>query len=409
MSETNQNPKRILMLNYEFPPLGGGAGNATKYLLKEFSSNKNIRIDLITSSSNKDKIQKFSDNINVYFLDIGKKGNIHHQSLKDLLVYSWKAYKFSKKLFQKNQYALIHAFFSVPCGFIAMLLKKPFIVSLRGSDVPFYSGKYKYLDIFIFQWLNKIIWQKAEKIIANSSDLRDLAYKTYNKKKIEVIYNGVNTEEFKPKLKTRPNSPFKKGREFSPGHPPFSKGDRGSSSEQEKFTILSTSRLTERKGIIYLLKAFKNLNQKYSNLKLILVGDGDQKKEFENFVKENNLQKNVFFKGAVNHDKIIKEYQNSDVFVLPSFNEGMSNSLLEALASGLALISTDTGGAKDLIDKTNGFIVKMGSTKEIEKALEILIENRKKLLLTRKASRKKALEMSWLKVAEQYLERYKLT
>jgi glycosyltransferase involved in cell wall biosynthesis len=379
-------------------------------LLKEFAKNKNIEIDLVTSSTGRYRKEKFADNINIYFLDIGKNGEFHNQSQRDLLKYSWKAYKFSKKLFQKSDYALIHAFFSVPCGFIAMLLGKPFIVSLRGSDVPFYSEKYKYLDTFIFQWLNKIIWKKAQKVVANSSDLRDLAYQTYNKKKIEVIYNGVNGEEFKPildKQKTRPSPPFTKGREFAFDSSPFSKGGiKGGFSEQKNFNILSTSRLTQRKGIIYLLKAVKNLASKYPQIQLNLVGDGDQKEEFENFVKKNQLEKKVFFKGIINHDKIIKEYQNSDVFVLPSFNEGMSNSLLEALSSGLALISTDTGGAKDLIDKNNGFIVPMRNTQEIQKSLETLIENPIELESMQASSRKKSQNFSWEKVGGEYLKEY---
>jgi glycosyltransferase involved in cell wall biosynthesis len=418
MEKSNQKVKKILMLNYEFPPLGGGAGNATKYLLKEFSKDKNIEVDLITSSTGKYRKEKFADNINIYFLDIGKNGGFHNQSQKDLLKFSWKAYKFSKKLFQKTHYNLIHAFFSVPCGFIAMLLKKPFIVSLRGSDVPFYSEKYKWLDIFIFQWLNKIIWKKAQKVVANSSDLRDLAYGTYDKKKIEVIFNGVNREEFKPrsdKQKTLPSPPFTKGRELAFDSSLFSKGSsrprlaeaEGLRGFSESFTILSTSRLTRRKGIIYLLKAVKNLAPKYPQIKLNLVGDGDQREEFENFVKKNQLEKNVFFKGIINHDKIIKEYQNSDVFVLPSFNEGMSNSLLEALASGLALISTDTGGAKDLIDKSNGFIISMKNSQEIQKSLEFLIKNSKKLRSMQASSRKKSQNFSWEKVGGEYLKKYK--
>lgn len=370
------------MLNYEFPPLGGGAGNATFYLLKEFAKNKNVQIDLVTSSAKGYRKEKFSDNINVYFLDIGKKGDLHNQSIKDLLRYSWKSYQFSKKLLEQNQYDLTHAFFSIPSGFVAMLLGIPFVVSLRGSDVPFYSEKYKYLDLFFFQWLNKIIWWKAKNVIANSSDLRGLAYKTYSKKKIEVIYNGVNIDEFQLKEKDK--------------------------EEQDNFNILSTSRLTKRKGLIYLLKAVKNLVPKYPQIRLNLVGGGDQREESEKFVEENNLKQNIGFKGLINHDKIIKEYNNSDVFVLPSFNEGMSNSLLEALASGLALISTDTGGAKDLIDEANGFIVETGSVEVIEEALEKLLKNKAKLKSMQKSSRQKSFNFNWSKVAEKYLEIYKL-
>lgn len=66
--------KRILMLNYEFPPLGGGAANANYYLLKEFSKIKDLKIDLVTcSANNKFEIEDFSKNINVHKLAIKKK------------------------------------------------------------------------------------------------------------------------------------------------------------------------------------------------------------------------------------------------------------------------------------------------------------------------------------------------
>jgi len=81
------NKKRILILNYEYPPLGGGAANATKYLLKELSG-KNIQIDLVTSSTGKYKKEKFSKNITIHFLNIGKKEeNLHFQKNSELLRY----------------------------------------------------------------------------------------------------------------------------------------------------------------------------------------------------------------------------------------------------------------------------------------------------------------------------------
>jgi glycosyltransferase involved in cell wall biosynthesis len=171
---------------------------------------------------------------------------------------------------------------------------------------------------------------------------------------------------------------------------------------------MSTSRFTQRKGVIYLLKAFKEIAEEFDKAKLILIGEGEQEDEFKQFVKDNGLQQKVFFKGLVSHDKIAKEYNKADVFVLPSFNEGMSNSLLEALASGLAIISTDTGGAKDLISKENGFIVKKGGAKPIKKVLEDITKNSEKLEKMKEISRRKALELSWEKVAGSYFKFYKI-
>jgi len=203
------NKKNILMLNYEFPPLGGGAANATFFLLKQFSNRENLKIDLITSSIASEKVENFSKNINIHYLDIGKKGNLHYQSQKDLLKYSFKAYKYAKKLIKKQKYDLCHAFFGIPSGFIAMKLKRkfnlPYIVSLRGSDVPFYNKRFHLLDKLIFKRLSKKIWRKSTTTIANSKGLKTLALDTNPKQDIKVIYNGVDTAKFKTQKKVKNN------------------------------------------------------------------------------------------------------------------------------------------------------------------------------------------------------------
>ena len=369
---------RILILNYEFPPLGGGAGNATFYLLKEFAKYDNLKIDLITSSVDKHKEKQFSKNIKIYYLDIGKSNkNLHAQNFKNLLKYSWKSRKFAKHLIDKNNYNLTHSFFGIPCGYIAMNLKLPYIVSLRGSDTPFYSKKYFLLDKLIFKKLSKKIWKNSRAVIANSEDLKNLALQSAPNQKIEIIYNGVDTEEFKP-----------------------------SKEINQKFTVISTSRLIERKGIEYLVDAFIKFNKKYNNSKLLLIGDGNLKKELEEKVKMASIHKQVIFLGIVDHSKIADYYWQADVFVLPSLNEGMSNSLLEAMASGLAIIATDTGGAKNLVNSINGVIIEKQNSDDIFNALEKLYLDKKLLEGMKVINREKIKKMSWEKIAEKYYQLY---
>lgn len=137
---------KVLMLNYEFPPLGGGAANATKFMLMEFKNHADLEIDLITSSTEKFKVKRLGNNITIHFLNIHKKGNLHYQSYKNLLYYSWKAYRYARELIQKKHYDVCHAFFGIPCGYLAMKIGIPYIVGLRGSDVPFYNNRFKILD-----------------------------------------------------------------------------------------------------------------------------------------------------------------------------------------------------------------------------------------------------------------------
>ncbi|MFP3910018.1 MAG: glycosyltransferase, partial [Archaeoglobaceae archaeon] len=120
---------RVLMLNYEFPPLGGGAANATKYILYEFADTKELEVDLVTSSEDSYKEQEYSDNINIYKMDV-KKEQYHHWKQSEIISYSLKAYNKARSLRKKEDYDLIHAFFTIPCGAIPYLgrFDEPFIV-----------------------------------------------------------------------------------------------------------------------------------------------------------------------------------------------------------------------------------------------------------------------------------------
>ena len=368
--------KKILILNYEFPPLGGGAGNATYYMLKEFSK-LDLEIDLVTSSINDFRIEAFSPNIKIHFLDVGKKGSIHYQSNRNLLMYSYKAYKYSKKLLKKKKYSMIHAFFGIPCGFVAMKLsriyKTPYIVSLRGSDVPFYNKRFYYLDKLLFKRLSRKIWRGAKSVIANSEGLRELAHRSIPNQKIKVIPNGVDTSEFKP-----------------------------GKAKNKELTLISTGRLIERKGYQYLILALKGLK-----VKLILIGDGNLNKELKSLAKKNKV--NVIFEGSKEHSEIAKSLHRADIFVLPSLNEGMSNSILEAMAAGLPIITTNTGGSKELI-RGNGYIISKDPktmTKEIKEIIKIYEDNPEIREKHAKKSREIAKTMSWPNITNQYLEEYK--
>jgi glycosyltransferase involved in cell wall biosynthesis len=362
----------ILMLNYEYPPLGGGAGNATYYILKQFAGYKDLHIDLITSSVGKYKEESLSSNINIYYLNIGKGKQLHHQTAAELLTYSSKAQRFSRKLIKKNRYDICHAFFGIPCGFVAMKLALPYIISLRGSDVPFYNKRFEVMDKFVFRYMSIRIWQKAERVIANSQGLRKLALKSIPRQRISVIPNGVDLDEFKPLKK-----------------------DSG----KDYIHLISTGRLIERKGYAYLIKALKG----EKDFKLTLIGDGDMRRALEEIAKENSVD--AKFLGAVAHDKIPSYLNKADVFVLPSLNEGMSNSVLEAMACGLPIVATETGGSSELVNG-NGFIVKKESVKEIIKALQSYKDDKRLIESHREASRRIAESMGWDKVAKAYYDVY---
>ncbi|MFT4303771.1 MAG: glycosyltransferase family 4 protein [Candidatus Woesearchaeota archaeon] len=348
---------RILMLNYEFPPLGGGASNACYYMLKEFSK-MNIEIDLVTAGNG--SVEKFSKNITIYKIKVKKK-SLHYWKASELLLWSLRANKKVKELISKNKYSLCHSWFGWPTGVIAYFSKLPYIIALRGSDVPGYNVRLKWLDKFIFSPISKLVWKNAKCVTANSKGLKELALKTL-KCDIKVIYNGVDVKEFKPSTK---------------------KG----------FTLISTGRLITRKGYQYLIPALP------PNVKLQLIGEGNLLPELK------KLNGNVEFLGKVKHSSIPKYLSKASVFVLPSLNEGMSNSVLEAMACGLPVIVTDVGGSAELVSD-NGFIVKKGSVTSLRNAIEKFLKDPSLIEKMGKNSRELALKMTWNKVAKEYVKVY---
>lgn len=378
---------KVLFFNYEYPPLGGGAGNASFCLLHEFAKIPELEVDFVTSSFDKDfHLEKIGENIKIHKLSIGKnKKNIHLQSRKDLLVYSWKAYFYARKLVMENRYDLTHSFFTIPCGFISLLLrwqyKIPYIVSLRGSDVPGYSDRFPIIYKFV-KPLVRLIWKKSYAVISNSQGLKELALKTNSKQKIGIIYNGVDVDNFKPDHNLRPT---------------------------DKIIITTgASRITARKGIKYIIAAIKDTVKEHPQVLLKIMGDGNEKNDLEKLVQSLNLERHIQFLGRIPREKTHSYYQEASIFVMASLNEGMSNAMLEALSSGLPIISTDTGGAKELVHEgINGFLVRMKNNEDLAEKINRLIANNGLRESMSQESRKIAEKMSWKNVAEKYLEFYK--
>jgi len=368
----------ILVLNYEFPPLGGGAGNANLEIFREFSKIKELKIDFITSSEkNKFEIENFSDNITIHKLNVNKK-DIHYWSLKEIFMYTVKAKRYIKKLLKEKEYDLCHCFFTLPCGLISYFFRKKmkYIVSLRGSDVPGFNDRLWWF-LIPQKMLSKLIWSKSSEVIANSQGLKELALKTNKRQEISVIYNGIDTKEFFPKKK-----------------------------KSKEITVLTVSRLISRKGLEFLIKAMPEILKENNNVKLIIAGDGPKKNNLEKLAKSLGVLENVALLGYVEHKKLPNLYRNADIFILPSLYEGMSNTILEAMASGLPIITTDTGGTKELI-KGNGIIIKKRSNTEIADAVNKIIKDKLLKDTYSKKSRELALNLNWHNLAKQYYELYK--
>jgi glycosyltransferase involved in cell wall biosynthesis len=370
--------RRVLMLNYEFPPIGGGSGNATSHLLREFARAGDLDIDLVTSSEGGFRIEPFSERIRLHRLPVGKKDLLYWRTV-ELIRYSWRAYRYAERLLAQGRYDVCHCWSGWPPGVIGHLLERrvPYVVSLRGSDVPGYSRRLRRLDGIVFKPLSRRVWSRSSALVANSSDLRTLALRTHQHP-IDVIPNGVDTEKFAP-------------------------SDSGTTpvAADSPLRLLYVGRFVERKNVPLLLRAMTRV----SGCTLTLVGDGKCAAEWRDLVRTLGLGERVHFAGHVPHDRLGRHYRAADVFVLPSDREGMSNSLLEALASGLAIVSTDTGGASELVG-SSGLVVPTGEVEPLAAALESLVRDPALVQRMKAEARRRAGTLTWRSVSERYREVY---
>lgn len=128
-------------------------------------------------------------------------------------------------------------------------------------------------------------------------------------------------------------------------------------------TIGFVGRLTEEKGIMNLIRAIPHILSKNDKMKILIIGDGDQRIKIEQFVKENGFQDNVKMLGWVTHKELPKYLHEMKLLVLPSYSEGLPTIILEAMACGTPVLATRVGAIPDLIINNNtGFIMESNSS-----------------------------------------------
>ena len=173
--------------------------------------------------------------------------------------------------------------------------------------------------------------------------------------KIPVIYNGIDTKRYSYSI-------------------PYENRDR------KVIRIISTGRMQPVKRHLIMIKAFSILHKKNPNTELFFLGDGELRKDIENEIKNNNLEKCIKVCGVISDVQI--ELNKAHIYLMASEYEGLPLSVLEAMSCGLPIIATKAGGTIDIVDDSNGFLCDVDDSDQIALALEMLTSNyelRKKL------------------------------
>ena len=218
-------------------------------------------------------------------------------------------------------------------------LKIPVVVSVRGEPTEeYYSGLLRFLARYLFKAASGIILQTQE-------SKKFFSKKTL--KKAVVLPNPLNPVFLE---------------ELYQG-------------EREKKIVL-VGRIDSNKNQKLAIRAFQKISTKFPEYKMEIWGEGEDFTTLIDFVKEIGMEEKIILPGATN--KVKEKLETASLYILPSNTEGMPNSLMEAMALGLAVISTDCpcGGPKELIqDGRNGLLVPVGDVQQMARAMERVLGN----------------------------------
>jgi glycosyltransferase involved in cell wall biosynthesis len=362
------------MLCYEYPPIGGGGAKVVHGLISELMK-QGHEVDLITMGyKNLPNYEKIN-NLNIYRVKcLRLKANIC--TPPEMITYLIFALPIILKLCRKNNYDINHTHFIYPDGILSYITNKltglPYILTAHGSDVPGYNpDRFKILHKLLTPiW--RIITSKAEKIIIPSRSLDNLVKKKIPNIQTRVIPNGINLNKF-------------------------------SASEKRENKILIVTRMFERKGVQYFIKAVSQLNHGFI---INIVGEGPYLNNLKNLTKDS--QSRINFLGFLDNDsKELQElYESSKIFILPSESENFPIVLLEAMIAGLAIITTNDTGCAEVVGK-DAILVNSKDPSAIREALIKLIDNPGLCNQLGKVARKRAEEFfSWKTIVHKHIHLY---
>gem|GEM_PF-3459280 len=256
----------------------------------------------------------------------------------------WGYYRKARSIIKEYDISIIHCQWIIPAGFVGALLKLryklPLIVTSQGAEL--YLLKWH-----TFSYFTRWTIRQTDKLLPVSGQMAERALGFgATVQQISVVPNTIDTNKFKPIIDTV----------FRHKH----------GIPEDATVILTIRRLVQEKRVHDVINAFASLAHKNKKLYLVVGGDGPLRLSLTQLVDEKEIQNNVRFLGYVDNNKLPEIYSAADIYVLSSQQEGLSLSLLEAIACGCVVISTRGTGAEGIIENgITGYLYEAGNTADL--------------------------------------------
>ena len=286
---------------------------------------------------------------------------------------------------------IIHAHWIIPQGLVAVLVRffypVPVVVTAHGADLFGLQGR-------LFQTLKRFTLQRVQGCTVVSRPMAKIVE--------DLIPTG-----FKQQIKTTIIPMGVDATVFSPA------GKDPSIREQlsiHGLFLLYVGRLTEKKGVRYLIDAMSLLIEDQPDAKLLIIGKGELEVELKEHVRNLGLSQQVYFAGSIPNSRLPVYYASADIFVGPSIEigsgdrEGFGLTFIEAAMSGCLIIGTDSGGIVDIItDKETGLLISEKDSKAIADCIMFAVRHEQKAACIRARGRQKCIDQfDWKVIAGKY-------
>ena len=316
------------------------------------------------------------------------KIHFHEVNVPDYPLFKYQPYELALSsrlvdVIKSNKIDLLHVHYAIPHAYAAYMAKKmlfdigieiPIVTTLHGTDITLVGSHPFYRPAVTFS-INH-----SDRVTAVSKSLKEDTLNLFDiKKKIDVIPNFIDTEAIATKDK-----PCK----------------RTLLAKKEEMSLTHISNFRPLKRIVDVIDIFKGINSKIDS-KLMMIGEGPEKRKAIRYVSDNKLKDKVLFLG--NSNEIDKILCYSDLFLLPTEKESFVLSALEAMAHGVPIISSNAGGIPEVnLNGKTGFISNIGDTDSMINNAISLLSNPQKHKLFKKQAQLQAKKFDLESVVDSY-------
>lgn len=332
---------RILAVNYEYPPLGGGGGVILKDIVEELASRGHDMTVLTSGFKTLEPVEQPAENIEVHRVPVWMRKELPTATMPSMLSFWPLGVRYGKKLLKQKKFDIVNSHFMVPSGPVGQKLADvagiPHVLSFHGGDIYDPTKKNSPHRRWALRKLGRKLLLGAAATIGPSHDIMNNARKYY--------VPGHEFENHIP-LGIKPTTMLETSRsEFGIG--------------EDRFMMITTGRLVERKKVGDMIRVVAKMDDPRDLL--VVLGAGPKMEEWKALARELGVADRVEFRGHVSHEDKCKLTQLADAYTSTSTHEGFGLVFVEAMDRGVPVVSFDRGGHVDyLVDGETGGVAPLG-------------------------------------------------